>query len=1096
MSEYFNVEKPFLKKLEQLGWEPVIDQGEGVPQDTYPSFRKNFKEVVLEDKFKEAVKRINITEAGKEWLTPKQLGYLFKEITATVGLNLHEANKKIHELLLKGSAVDKNEVTGRSNPPVKFIDFKNPKNNSFIAINQFRVDTPGTPKGHIRPDLVLFLNGIPLVVIECKDEDYSEPLSEAFIQIRRYCNQRDDSFGIKEGEERLFHYNLFSIITHGTEARFGTISADFDYYYNWKDIFPEEYQNYNDKSGQQFKIPLSPEQRQEVLIHGMLNKDILIDILKHFTIFITTDSGKEIKVVCRYQQYRAVLKIIENLRTGTSPLNRSGVIWHTQGSGKSLTMVFLIRKIRSYEDLKEYKIILVNDRTDLEEQLSDTIKYSGEPFQIIEHRKDVESELQHDIPDLTMIMIHKFLEEEIQHSASLMKAYVEEGIVPEFKPFPVINKSDKVLILIDEAHRTQGGDMNENLFHAFPESTKIAFTGTPLLTDRHKKKTHEKFGSFIDTYKMKDSVDDRATLDILYIGRTSKDHILDKEIFQKEFDDMFRKRTAAEIEEIKRRYGGMDAYLSSMERIENISKDIIEHYTREILPNGFKAQVVASSILAATRYKYLLQKALQEKIQLEKNKSADDRDDELIKQMEFCKIETWVTSLGNNEEAFITAARKEAREINAKNNFKKDFDFSKPETGVAILCVCERLITGFDAPIEQAMYLDKNLREHDLLQAIARVNRPKGPSKKHGIVVDYYGVASNLKDALAIYNDDKVDEEVMKDLEAYFRDLNKEFPTLEVRYKRLIKFFNDYGINEIEDFVNQKIEDKDKEFNIAESCIGLAESAKFRGEFDVYLKNFFSSLDLLFNVAEANKYWIPAKRFGYLFIRIRNRYKDETMDLKWAGEKVRKLIDKYLISLGINSKIPPVHLLSEDFPMEVNKFSKTSKSKASEMEHAIRRHIKVNLDKDPAHYQKLFDKLENIIKEHADDYDRQALELETLREEIRKGRKEEKTYVSPELAPFFDLIIQYSFGKSMPTEEQLLKIADLTEIIIKYIFEAFQDINIWEHDAAVGFCRGKIKDELFLSPISEISQHDEKIASEILSLAKKREYELRRIMNV
>lgn len=155
---------------------------------------------------------------------------------------------------------------------------------------------------------------------------------------------------------------------------------------NWKDIFPEEYQNYKDISGQQFKVPLSPEERQEILIHGMLNQDILIDILKHFTIFVTTGSGREVKVVCRYQQYRAALKIIDSLRTGTTPFDRSGIIWHTQGSGKSLTMVFLIRKLRSCLDLKEYKIILVNDRTDLEEQLSETIKYTGEPFHIIEHR--------------------------------------------------------------------------------------------------------------------------------------------------------------------------------------------------------------------------------------------------------------------------------------------------------------------------------------------------------------------------------------------------------------------------------------------------------------------------------------------------------------------------------------------------------------------------------------------------------------------------------------------------------------------------------------------------------------------------------------
>ena len=213
MSEYTNVEKPFLEKLNQLGW-LVIDQGFGIPQDISKSFRNNFEEIVLEKVFKDSIRKINLTKDGKEWLTENQLDEIFRELTIHVGKNLYEANKAVHELLIKGTGTDRNELTGESTSQiVKLIDFKNPENNSFIAINQFRIVTPGGPREGIIPDIVLFVNGLPLVVIECKDKDVSEPLSEAEIQIRRYSNRRDDDYGAREGEEKLFYFNLFNIDT-------------------------------------------------------------------------------------------------------------------------------------------------------------------------------------------------------------------------------------------------------------------------------------------------------------------------------------------------------------------------------------------------------------------------------------------------------------------------------------------------------------------------------------------------------------------------------------------------------------------------------------------------------------------------------------------------------------------------------------------------------------------------------------------------------------------------------------------------------------------------------------------------------------------
>lgn len=941
MAEYINVEKPFLNKLRQLQWQ-VIDQGIGIPQEPEKSLRENFKQVILPKVFKDSIKAINRLPDGREWLTIKQLDELLAEIQSFSGKTLHEANKEILRLLLKGTTVNKNELTGEVNPTVRLVDFRNHDRNSFIAINQFRLLTPGASRQGIIPDIVLFLNGLPLVVVEAKDFDVAEPLSEAFLQVTRYANTRQDDYGIKEGEERLFHFNLFSIITHGREARVGTISADFDFYNNWVDIFPEEY-----------KVVQYPpnEERQEVLIHGMLNKEVLVDILKHFTLFLEIKKGVEVKIVARYNQYRAVGKIIRNLREGTTQREKGGVVWHTQGSGKSLTMVFLIRKLRTTDDLKDLKIISIVDRVDLEDQLSETLRYANESLSIIDSKADLH-DLEDDTGDLNIVMIHKFLADKHVSAQSLIDA----GIVPIFEKFEPVNNSERILLLIDEAHRTQGGDLGDNLFNAFPNAVRIGFTGTPLLTDRHEIKTHERFGGkldenkepWIDTYKFDKAVSDRATLEIKYIGKVSKDKIDDQELFDAEFEDMFKQRTQEEREEIQRRYGSFIAYLESKDRIKEIAKDIVNHYYSDILVNGFKAQVVASSIIAAVRYKFELEIAIQTKIAELKELPDGERDDERIMHLEFLKVAAIVSSMGNNEPGYISKARNEAKDWDAVNNFKKDFDYTqedggqykKPETGIGILCVCDRLLTGFDAPIEQVMYLDKSMKEHDLFQAITRVNRVK-KGKTFGLIVDYFGVTKHLAKASAIYTDR--DKDKLKSFLTIFRDINKEVPVIESRYKRILNLFIENGLKDIEFFLTQNFADESAEFEFAENCIEQANNIKFRAELLTYSKSFFDSLDLLFNTEAGGTYWVQAKRLGYLLWRIRDRYKDETMDLKWASQKVRQLIDKHLFSLGIDTKVQQVSILSDEFKTKVDSINRTPKSKASEMEHAIRWLIKVFL---------------------------------------------------------------------------------------------------------------------------------------------------------
>ena len=1079
------VEKPFLDKLRQLKWQ-VIDQGLGVPQDPSKSLRENFKQVVLPKEFKDAIKKINVLSDGREWLTDKQLNEIHFEIQNFAGKSLHEANKEIHRLLLKGTSVSRNELTGEQDPTVRLVDFKNWDKNSFIAINQFRLLTPGASRQGIIPDIVLFLNGMPVIVVEAKDFEVAEPLSEAFLQVTRYANTRDDDYGMKEGEEKLFHYNIFSIITHGKEARVGTISAEFDFYSNWVDIFPEQYKT----------VDYPPnEERQEVLIQGMLNKEILIDILKHFTLFMEIKKGKEIKIVARYNQYRAVGKIIDNIREGKTPLERSGVIWHTQGSGKSLTMVFLIRKLRSLDDLKDLKVIFVIDRIDLEEQLSDTAILTDEALNIIDRRDELQ-QLVGDTGDVNMVMIHKFLVEKNVSAQSLIDA----GVIPKFEKFEAINSSERILLLIDEAHRTQGGDMGDNLFSAFPNAIRIGFTGTPLITERHEKKTHDRFGGkknkdgepWIDSYKFDKAIADRATVEIKYIGKVTRDKIDDKEVFDAEFEDMFEQRSQAEREEIQRRYGTFLAYLESKDRITKISKDIVDHYYKDILVNGFKAQVVASSIVAAVRYKYELEIAIKNKIEELKSLPDEQRDDERIKQLEFLKVAAIVSSAGNNELGYISTARREAMETDAKNNFKTDFDYSKegeqykkPETGIGIICVCDRLLTGFDAPIEQVMYLDKNLREHDLFQAITRVNRTK-KGKSFGLVVDYFGVTKHLSEALAIYTDK--DKNKLQNFLTVFRDINKEIPVLEARYKRILDLFIDKGLTQIQSFLEQKFTDNDSEFQFAEDCIEEAKNIQFRAELLTYSKSFFDSLDLLFNTKAGGEYWAQAKRLGYLLWRIKDRYKDPTMDLKWASEKVRKLIDKHLFSLGIDTKVPEVSILSDEFGKKVDKFNRTPKSKASEMEHAIRGHIKVNLDKDPAFYSRIKDRLETILNAYKENWEDIAKELEKLREEMAHGRKPETEGISIVEAPFYDLLINRIATKN---DTDIQKTKELIHKVIPILKETATLNNFW-HDRAAERRRieGLIEDEIRYSGVDLFYKQASELATELMNLAKNRKSDL------
>ncbi len=1119
MSEYKYVEKPFLEQLAALGWD-IIDQGEGFPTAPAKSHRSDFREIVLQEIFNQSVRAINTTDDGRPWLTDKQLEELLEQITHQPGKSLLEANETIQGLLYR-TQVDENEWTKEQYPNVKLIDFHRPERNHFLAVNQFRIDTPGCVKDCIIPDIVLFVNGLPLAVIECKDANQftTNPMNEAFKQLMRYSGQRAETnqAGLREGEPRLFHTNQFIVRTSGEQAEFGTItSTDEEFFYPWRDIHPEKYRNYTPPLGQQ--------RQQELLIQGMLAKETLLDIVRNCTLFM--DVGKaRAKIVCRYQQYRAMLKIIHRLRTGQTPTDRSGVIWHTQGSGKSLTMVFVIRKLRMCDDLKDFKVCLINDRKDLEKQLGETAALTGEKVAFITSTDDLKEKLATDTSNLNMVMVHKFQESQGQNVPDYLDSVLE---IPTYESFGIVNQSERIILMIDEAHRTQSGDMGDNLFEAFPNATRLAFTGTPLIVVKDKKQTVERFGQYIDKYKLQDAVDDNATVQILYEGRTADSAIDHKHEFDtkvdelaerhvksqmrkydnvetlkriarregRPFDDLMREHTAEEILELKKKWGTSGDILEADQRIEEVAQDIVDHYVENILPNGFKAQVVCSSKTAAVKYKRYIDKALSERLAREQEKSEwtgdptdlpeeqrhNYRDDELCKRIALLKAVVVVSGEGTNEPAVITQVRKHAKEVDAVANFKRAFNYDDPEkanTGIAFLIVCDMLLTGFDARIEQVMYVDKKVKDHNLLQTIARVNRvAKGKSR--GFIVDYIGLANRLKDALSLYATDD-----QKDIEDTLKDIASEVPVLEERYRRLVSLFKDDGVADIEGFVQQTITDPSRTHDILEQAVELMEDIQRRSNFEVYFKKFLQSMDIILPNAAANPYKIPAKRFGYIMVKVKERYKDDSLSISSAGEKVRKLIDEHLVGLGINPKIPPVELLSPKFIKELDK-NTGAKAKASEMEHAIRKHCKVHFEEDPALFATLSEKLEALIKKYKDDWDELCHSLFDLRKKAETGRKEEVEGVSAKAAPFYDLIGQAAFGKAGIPAEHQDRAKQLVGDVVRQLRSAIDIIDFWSNGPEVSSLKGTLSDLILETDIDEVVTNSDRIVTDIAALAKVR----------
>jgi len=1059
------VEIPFCDQLKRLGWD-ILDLEKGA--EPKESMRSSYREVIIEPQLRSALKRIN------PFLEDDQATEVITKLDSVTPNPLIEANRTASDLLLNNTTVHENRKDGTPSPTVRYIDFENPDNNHFLAVRQYKVSVPGTTK-HIIPDITLFVNGIPIVIVECKSPSIPEPIPEAVTQLLRYSNSRNTE--IPEGSNRLFTYNLFMVATSRETAKVSTIGGKEEHFLEWKDPYPYKFSDIN-PDGQ-------PPDSQQILIHGMLTPAHLLNILRNFSVYKENDQGKTIRMVARYQQYRAVSKIIENLKTNAEPKDKGGVVWHTQGSGKSLTMVFLIRAMRKDPELKKYKIVLITDRTDLEKQLKETAKTADEHTYIAGTISKLKEYLKDDSSNIVMGMMQKFQEK-------------SKGKTSE--KFPVLNRSDKILLLIDEAHRSQASKLGANLEQALPNCTRIAFTGTPIMKsnvsrsgEKRRRTTTGIFGRYIDKYTIKQSIKDGSTLQIIYEGRTSKDVIKDGKNLDTVFEDLFREHTDEEKEAIKKKYGTYRHIMEAPKRIEAISKDIVHHYRENILPNGFKAQVVATSRLAAVRYKDAIDRALKETI--EKLENEDSEELENLKRIETDAI---ISGNANDEEIFHPYTNKAKHETQI-SRFKKQFFSDDPEKrdGLAILIVVDMLITGFDAPVEQIMYLDKKLVEHNLLQAIARVNRPAS-GKNCGYVVDYFGIGHHLKEALGVFSEE--------DIEGAFDNLGEEIPKMREAYTKLINFFDNTGYSvparfstlgegvcESSTYASKKAKlnpfGDDNDIN---ECVEYLDDEEKRAEFVVLYKNLARKVDMVLPDRRALDFIGPVKTIGFINTLAERRYRDRTLNLAGCGEKVRALIDEYVISKGVNPKIPPVSITSDDFEESLEVHT-SKKAKASEMAHAIRYHISQKIDFDPEFYQKLSERLKELLASHEEDWDLLVEELNRFLKEVREGRQDIESGLDSVIEmPFYDILIKEIYGNNEISDKDKEIAAGTTKDIVAMIQKEIQKVDFWRKNTEKQLLRRYIKEILLKSGLPDIMAKRNSISDRFIRLAEHLDAELRR----
>lgn len=836
-----------------------------------------------------------------------------------------------YNLLTLGKAFEQSFDEDKKSVTLNYIDWKNIGNNVFHVTEEFSVMRSAS-KEHYRPDLVLFINGIPICIIECKRPDMKEPLAQAISQHLR--SQQED------GIRGLYVYTQLILSVATQVAAYATNATPENFWAKWTERFSNELEEkeYRNKLKELKNKPLSAElkdklfadrfkyvreyfdamENEEILptiqdeyLYGLCRPERLMDIIFNFILF---DNGE--KKVARYQQYFAIKKSMQRILQIEDGRRKGGVIWHTQGSGKSLTMVMLAQAIAMEPSIKNPKIVLVTDRTDLDNQITGTFRKCGKFVENATTGQRLVELLENKTDAVVTTIINKFV-------AAINKI-----------PSPLLYNN--IFVLVDEGHRTQHGIFNIDMQKTLPNACFIAFTGTPLF-QKHKS-TADKFGGMIDSYTVDEAVTDKAVVPLLYEGRVAIQNVNESPI-DTFFGMVSESLTEYQKADIKKKFSRSDQLNGAEQKIYAIAWDISLHFRNNWQGTPFKAQLVCDKKVNAIRYK------------------------EFLDEIGIVSSEVLISSIDEREgeeSAYEKSTEKENRfwkkmmdeHGNSKSYEKNIINRFKYQNDPEIIIVVDKLLTGFDEPKNTVLYLTRNLKSHKLLQAIARVNRIYS-DKEFGYIIDYYGVIENLDDALQLYSSfEDFDDQ---DLVGTINNINDEIKKLPQKHSDLWDIFKTIANKRDAEAYQHLLKDEAKRVIFYDKLAAFARSLKLA----------LSSIEFHKQTEQKiiNRYKEDLTMFLKLRLAVVERYSDE-IDYKQYEGQIQKLIDTHITTEKVETITELVNIFDkEKFQKEVE--NTTGKAaKADKIASRTAKHISEKMDEDPAYYKKFSQMLKDTIAEY------------------------------------------------------------------------------------------------------------------------------------
>ncbi|MDE3234519.1 MAG: type I restriction endonuclease subunit R [Bacteroidota bacterium] len=892
--------------------------------------------VLLDDVLRKQLKEINSIRVSATKTSIFTDENIERGILVLKNLPMNEgyiaASERAYNLLTLGQALEQSVDGDKKSFTLQYIDWKNINNNVFHVTEEFSV-MRSTSKEHYRPDLVLFVNGIPLCIIECKRPDMKEPLKQAISQHLR--NQQED------GIRNLYVYSQLTLSIATQEAAYATNATPEKFWAKWQEKFSNDEEEHNYKNQlQELKnkpLPISIKdqlfadrfkyvrqyfdalEQEEILpteqdnyLFGLCRPERLMDIIFNFILF---DNGE--KKIARYQQFFAIKKSMQRIRNVENGKRKGGVIWHTQGSGKSLTMVMLAQAIAMEPSIRNPKIVLVTDRTDLDNQITSTFRKCGKFVENATTGQRLVELLESKSDAVVTTIINKFV-------AAVKKIH---------QPL----ESHDIFVLVDEGHRTQHGTFNVDMQKTLPNACFIAMTGTPLF--KKDKSTAAKFGGVIDTYTVDQAVKDKAVVPLLYEGRLALQDVNASPI-DTFFGMVSEPLTEYQKADIKKKFARYDHLNSAEQKMRMIAWDISYHFRDNWQgKTPFKGQLVCDKKVNAIKYKEYLDEIgivssevlISSIDEREGEESAYEKSPEKVNQF-------WKKMMDEH-------GNSKSYEKNIIGRFKNQKD---PE----IIIVVDKLLTGFDEPKNTVLYLTRNLQGHKLLQAIARVNRIY-PDKEFGYIIDYYGVIENLDDALQMYSSfEDFDEE---DLAGTLTNISEEIKKLPQKHSDLWDIFKTIANKRDAEAYQKLLKDEAIRVLFYDKLAAFAKSLKLG----------LSSIQFHKEVEEKviSRYKEDLTMFLKLRLAVVERYSDE-IDYKQYEGQIQKLIDTHITTEKIETITELVNIFDKDkFQQEVE--NTTGKAaKADKIASRTAKHITEKMDEDPAFYKKFSQMLKETIADY------------------------------------------------------------------------------------------------------------------------------------